>query len=422
MIDKIRINKIINIPPEAFKPTQWRCSKKPYHGVEKTKYTHKDNSIHITYSVESQRLVITGRLVALSVIDNKVSNLDELLQGAAGITVKQEHIDGHVNYILEPYAQDLPALMQQINTKLYDLLGINVDIGTFKVTYIEICFNVLTEYVNEYIQIFNKVFWERDPKRYKNYIMEMKEPSNTSFYIKSKRQFEKNKKRGFTINFYNKMNQLSKLLQERIRKANTCKRYQIRFKLEDMEGAQNVLRLEVQCSYDMLTRISESFGFDNKTREFNEFININLCRDIVVGRYLDFIGEGDFYTYDFAKKIIEESDLPKNEKNNLLNYILKAVRGHKVTTHPKYKKALRELGVHWCFIPKGWGVDRLESAIRLLERHVEEVLVNQSNMNRRIMAARLEADYHNDIEVEDDGTVLIDDGGNKGEESGERED
>lgn len=68
---------------------------------------------------------------------------------------------------------------------------------------------------------------------------------------------------------------------------------------------------------------------------------------------------------------------------------------------------LRQLGIHWCFIPKRWRISVLESPVKLLDRWIEHVLMNQENMDKRVEAAQLEADYHNEIEEEEDETIGI---------------
>ncbi len=55
---------------------------------------------------------------------------------------------------------------------------------------LEFCFNVKTNYVEEYIKMFNLVYSERDPIVYKNYVEEADKPKYSSFYVRSNKNYE----------------------------------------------------------------------------------------------------------------------------------------------------------------------------------------------------------------------------------------
>ena len=242
----------------------------------------------------------------------------------------------------------------------------------------------------------------------------MKKPSDSSFYIKGKVQFEKKYATGYVVNFYNKQLQLNNLLQESISKYNRRKDAIIPFQVDDIIKSTNVLRLEVQCHYNMLSKISKEYQFDNHEREFRDFINLDLCRDIIVGRYEWLIGDEDcdFYSYAASKRVIEGSDLGVRDKANLLQYILDVARGHNSrheNTVRRYRNMLRGLNIHWCFIPSKWGIDKLESPIKLLDKWVGQVMCNSENKDLRAQTAQLEAEYYNEqlTTPEDDNDVII---------------
>ena len=160
------MNKIIDISPDAFDLSQWRRRTIPRNGRSTTIYYHNDHRVYYLYSLQSHRLTISGRLIALSEIGNRVSNLDELYQGATGVKVKQHHEytdkgDRIITYTLENYSQSLDDILAYINSRLKALLAIDIDAAAFKVTYIEICFNALTEHVGKYIRMFNLVYLKR---------------------------------------------------------------------------------------------------------------------------------------------------------------------------------------------------------------------------------------------------------------------
>lgn len=179
----------------------------------------------------------------------------------------------------------------------------------------------------------------------------------SSFYVKSKSNYTKNTNDSYTLNFYNKLDQLQYL--EKNPKNNT------NVTLRDKILAENTLRLEVKLGYKDLKKT---------TKKFKQFLDIDFCADIVISKYKSFISKDetlDFYSYKRAKEIIKDTDrLSKSDKKNLLSYMENKYRFNKkfsAQTESKYRGLLVKLGIHHYFIPTKWNIDYLESPITMLK-------------------------------------------------------
>lgn len=464
MIDKIKMNTEINITEDKF-GSEWKM----YSNIRGRGCSYKFNDIFFFYSFTTRRLTICGRLINTSVIPNRVYNLDEIYVGAAGTELKQEHSideagERKTRYYYESYYQDLPALIAMLNNKLKELLDIDVDVSTFKVTHIEFCYNLKTKYVNRYVELFNYIFEKRDFKRHKNFTIEKKKQFYTSCYIKTKSSYEKNDKTpsSYVVDFYNKYDQLNCLIsraQKALYKAeneyykkiieHSCKtpvedtkitseatmeqliqnyknglsEQQNQEKLErlkayiqkeslpfqhiDLQKAEDVLRLEIKGYYELLTNFSRKNGIDNKERPFAEFLNPDWCKDVIVGKYEFFIGSSgcEFYSYQEAKKKVQQtSKLNRVKRKNLLKLLLELSQNSVDIEKARKNKYLQELGIHWFFMPKQWGIDYLESPMKLLDKHILDLEQRRTVAPKRALSAELEASLYDSIKEEDDGT------------------
>lgn len=340
MIDKIKINTVINIPDDRFGEGWNRFSKGRSHG-----YCYKFNDIYFFYSFTTQRLAICGRLINASVIPNRVDNLDMIYVGAAGVRLKQEHSfdesgERKIKYYYESYHQGLPDLIAMLNNKLKELLDIDVDVSKFKVTYIEFCYNVPTEHYEKYISMFNLIFDKREFKRHKNYTLEKKKRDYTSLYIKTKSEYAKaNKTPGsYVVDFYNKQDQLQCLIRR----------------------AQNALWKKTKEYYNALYQCpDEKYAAKNKSKA-------EMTLDEFVEEY-----------YKGVKQKQEQKHFENLEK-------------------------------HWFFIPKQWGIDFLESPIKMLDKHISDLEKRRTAAPKRALSAELEASLYKNIEEEDDETYIVD--------------
>ena len=397
MIDKIRIYKKIDLDVTKFS----NKFKHDYREVPRKidmetgevfdeyivdRYIYENNGLSIIYSMSTKKLRVEGRLPNISMTRNLDHNLDDFIVGQENIVkyeIEQVEVDAetlceNVEYDIddnlifpdqwieiehEEYVYEhLDSMLYKVNKKIHELTSEKLDIEEFEVTYIEVTFNVFdVDYVGRYIELFNLIFKHKNDKRYKNYTLETDKPLYSSFYVKSNSNYTKNTNDSYTVNFYNKLDQLEYLERNPKNKSKVT--------LRDKRLADGVLRLEVQLGYKDLKKT---------TKKFKQFLDIGFCAAIVTNKYKSFISKDetlDFYSYKRAKEIIKDTDrLSKSEKKNLLSYIEDKHRFNKkfsIQTENKYRALLAKLGIHYYFIPTKWNIEYLESPISMLNDKIE---------------------------------------------------
>ena len=399
MIDKIRIYKRIDLDVTKFSNKfKHDCREVPrridmetgevFNGYTVNRYIYKNNGLSIIYSMKTKKLRIEGRLPNISTTRNLVHNLDDFIGGqekVVNVKINQIEVDTNIlsaqgeydvdddlvfppQWEEEVYEEhvydDIYSILGKTNSKIYELTGEKLDIKEFDVAYAEVTFNIFyLEHVGRYIELFNLIFKDKNDKRYKNYTLETDKPLYTSFYVKSNSNYKKNTNDSYTVNFYNKLDQLEHL--ERNPKNNS----NVTFR--DKRLAEGVLRLEVQLGYKDLKKT---------TKKFKQFLDIDFCADIVINKYKSFISKDetlDFYSYKRAKEIIKDTDsLSKSDKMNLLKYMEDKHRFNKkfsTQTESKYRGLLATLGIHYYFIPTKWNIEHLESPINLLDTKIKYI-------------------------------------------------
>ncbi len=399
MIDKIRIYKRIDLDVTKFSNKfKHDCREVPrridmetgevFNGYTVNRYIYKNNGLSIIYSMKTKKLRIEGRLPNISTTRNLVHNLDDFIGGqekVVNVKINQIEVDTNIlsaqgeydvdddlvfppQWEEEVYEEhvydDIYSILGKTNSKIYELTGEKLDIKEFDVAYAEVTFNIFyLEHVGRYIELFNLIFKDKSDKRYKNYTLETDKPLYTSFYVKSNSNYKKNTNDSYTVNFYNKLDQLEHL--ERNPKNNS----NVTFR--DKRLAEGVLRLEVQLGYKDLKKT---------TKKFKQFLDIDFCADIVINKYKSFISKDetlDFYSYKRAKEIIKDTDsLSKSDKMNLLKYMEDKHRFNKkfsTQTESKYRGLLATLGIHYYFIPTKWNIEHLESPINLLDTKIKYI-------------------------------------------------
>ncbi|MCC0642594.1 MULTISPECIES: hypothetical protein [unclassified Clostridioides] len=306
---------------------------------EITSYSYYLNGIRFLYAIKSKKIYLYGRLIMLLKDSNHVYNLDD-------VYLQREEI------------------RDKANSKLKELFNADVDILDFNVSSIEVNFNVYNVNANLYIELFNQVIKDRQDKRYVNYVDTNKLAKNTSVYIKSKHNFKSNRNKTYTLNFYNKLDQLYNL---RV-KANEARGNRINISENDLKLAENTLRLEVKYGKDFRTYFNDIF----------------LCRDIVLTKYKRFICSTrlDFYDYFETKKIVQETNkLKTNSKKKLLQYLeLRYAKKKKYSKEElkKYFKMLEFLNIAPALIPTIYKINKLQSPIKLLDKKIENLMENAS--------------------------------------------
>ncbi|PBE17025.1 hypothetical protein [Clostridioides difficile] len=306
-------------------------------------YNYYLNGIRFLYAIKSKKIFLYGRLIMLLKDSNHVYNLDDVYLQREEIRVKA-------------------------NSKLKELFNADLDILDFSVSSVEVNFNIYNVDANLYIELFNQVIKDRQDKRYINYVDTNKLATNTSVYIKSKHNFKNNRNKTYTLNFYNKLDQLYNL---RV-KANEARGNRINISEKDLKLAENTLRLEVKCGTYELTK----YGKDFRTY----FNDIFLCRDIVLTKYKRFICSTrlDFYDYFETKKIVQETNkLKTNSKKKLLQYLeLRYAKKKKYSKDElkKYFKMLEALNIAPALIPTFHKTNKLQSPVKLLDQKIEQIM------------------------------------------------
>ena len=371
MIDKIELCKVIDLNKELFN-SKFRYVNKTIDpkidkdtgevkrpGYKTEYYIYHHNGLVIRYIIPSRKLCIEGRLVNVLKERTLFSNLSDYILDKESnklITISNQN---HFNNQAYDYRETCSYIVNKVNNLIESLIDIPVDIREFIAKEIEVSFNLFNiEYVGYYIELFNLIFTSKERKNHKNYVLEKNLPHETSFYVKRLSSYKENKKDSYAVNFYNKQNQLEYLKSEEKKNSKILD--------ESIKLAKNLLRLEVQLHGEELNK---------RENTFNYYLDINNCLDEIIRKYRQFISRNEnlnFYSYDRAKKIIEETNLlNENNKKLLLKHIKEKYaynKKHNPNTITKYNKMLKILGIDPFFIPTKWKIDYLESPINIIKR------------------------------------------------------
>lgn len=350
MIDKVKLYKVIVLDEKKFSSRfkyenyikdaeiDYETGEVLKESYEINQYKYKAKGITIRYSKNTNKLWYEGKIIDILDNSNLVYNLDDV-------------------YSLKD------NIIEKINDKIYEIVGIELDIRDFYVSYIEVCFNIFNVDVNRYIFLFNKTFKDKQDKRYTNHTINKNLNEESSYYVKTKSSYDKNIKESYTVNFYNKLDQLNNIDKE--------ESYHRVINQEDKELAKNVLRLEVQLSYKELKKTS---------RNFNNFLDIDFCFNIIRDKYRYFIAKNEdinFYSYGKAKSLIRENKSIKlKERNKVLKYLKNKYSFNKKfdkKQESKYIKILNEVGIHGTLIDTKYNIDYLENPIKLLEKKIQNI-------------------------------------------------
>lgn len=302
------------------------------------------NNIWVGYYPKTRKLVISGRYIQL-IANNYIKNFDDLFS----------------------CKKDLDNFFDEFNNRITKAIDMNVDIRKFKPTRIDFCININTPYVNEYIELFNYCFKKKKSKYHKNFIYEQKKEKYTSCYIKTKQQYDKYENENFTVNFYNKQDQLLFRQKEDIEKYGRSGITDI-----DIDEAKNILRLEIQAHYRYLKSISEVFNIVYSTRKLTDYFNIDISKEAIKKKIKFFFGEEDFYSYKAVKQILFNNGY-RFTFIPIYKYIRKINNNETVSKYEQQKcsKLLTVLGINAkYFIPKKLGIDFLKNPIKLIDEKI----------------------------------------------------
>lgn len=327
MIDSVKLRHDIEIPEEYFSEDIWKH--KCQDNFENY-YWCKRGYVVFKYYPERRRFFIGGKILSL-LNSSRVQNFDDV------------------------YGARRDLFLVDINAAINQLFPVPVlDISSFNVTRIDYCYNVDTPHVQEYIVFLTRAFQRVNKGTRVNFTA--RNGLSGSVYVKTTAEYEKNERRKYVLNFYDK----SDWIQYRIRKGSNISK-------SDQILAENVLRLEVQCGDQKVKEIVKKFGITNNFYNLFDFI---IAYDTILSVYtLVFKGNErlDYYSYKAAKKAVAGHRQAER-------VLLTASQGHDIFK-PKFYNGRKETAEHgiypWCFL-RG-NLDHLENPMQLILRKLESL-------------------------------------------------
>lgn len=325
MIDYVSLYTNIEIPSKEFSTLKWNV----YENERGEYYQRTINSVLIRYFHNTHRLDIRGKLVLL-LHDTRVLNVDDI------------------------YGSDAEKFLDEVNRKISGLFQtVKIDVRSFITSRIDYCFNVKTPFVEAYISFLDRAFKAVNNGHRTNFCEERGEDG--SVYIKPTGEYKANARKSYTLNFYNKLDWLEKQQGQGQR-----------FNERDIQCAGDVLRLEVQCSFTRIQRVSES-------RKFGDLYSFKTALTEISKVYrLVFKGDDEqrFYKYKTAKNL-----LPKSKAREVLEL---SAEGH-VVTDSRYRYAVQKIkdaGIYpYYFLPTKFCMDTLPNPIELIEMKLKNLEV-----------------------------------------------
>ncbi|MBQ8391238.1 MAG: hypothetical protein IJX50_01670 [Clostridia bacterium] len=345
MVDTIRLR--VNILKTELEVNKWKTEINEETG-EFYYYTFI-KAIRLAFYPDTKNLIITGRYIS-TYTNDKFKNFDDIFSTKNEILEFFFNLESYINsYFITPV----------------------VNILTNKVTRLDYCMNVETENAKEYIEFFN-MYYNTKPKKLQSYInhtAEHKLPIDSSFYLKTERQYKDKKNQNFTLNIYSKSNELISK-----RKKQICKFGSSSISEEDILEAENILRIEVQLHYSKLKTTCEKFNINSKKCCLYDLFDIEIAQYVLANELKRFFTEADFYSYEKAKEEIQLKIKNHKSKKAALEYIEAVSKNNKVNSIT-IPKNLISIGIfpHY-FIPRNWNIDILQNPIKLID---EKIHVNQ---------------------------------------------
>lgn len=214
---------------------------------------------------------------------------------------------------------------------------------------VDYAINIHTEHVKEYIRLFQR---GDKPSNFKELYCtkaHRRKQLEGSFYLYNK---------SIAINFYDKEDELIK-------------------KNFNVDGAKNLLRLEVQCNKSKTNNIKYKKGFD--INHVKNYLKMNLSKEYIYYYYDKTIGLGDYYKLSKAIEIVKDSNYTEIIKKRLIE-VLQEVNLHRSiwkareksiyskNSFNKYLKMIRALNINPVTIPNSWEMDYLENPKNIIEK------------------------------------------------------
>ncbi|WP_019911542.1 hypothetical protein [Paenibacillus sp. HW567] len=209
---------------------------------------------------------------------------------------------------------------------------------------IDLCTDLVIENVDEYTQLFQH---SRTPNRHFTLHNEF---VGSAYYTS----------RSLIVNIYNKENETEK----RLKNEHTT------IRIEHLEEARNILRIEIQCRGNKINYIKRKEGLPDKRIE--HFLNAQLAESILLTYFDRSVGLGDFYSLSYARRRVRQLVRQKRTQDNLIGMLrlvkdagsVDAAKEQFMLTASKEVfnrrvKALGNLGINPVTIPSDWGINQL---------------------------------------------------------------
>ena len=322
MIDYVSLRTNITIPINYFSSVKWKRSK-----TEDGQYFrwHTVRGVKLRYYEETQCFTINGKIL-MYLYDTQVQNLDDI------------------------YGSQKELFIDEINCAINKLFPSPIlDIRDFTVTRIDYCFNVDTPYVPEYIEFLGHAFQMTNSGSRVDYVRE--NGLYGSVYVRTASDYRENQNKNYTLNFYDKSDRLRYLQNKGCHVSEA-----------DKILANNVLRLEVQCGYQMIKRQAKKYGISNT---FGNLLDYRIAYDTISHVYsLVFKGteNTDFFTYPMAKE--------KLKGNPKAQAVIRTAASHRIMK-PEYtygRNLAKQMGVYpHCFLPREGKLTQLNNPMKLLK-------------------------------------------------------
>lgn len=262
----------------------------------------------------------------------------EMLVNPKRLIEKKNKIDITKAEDIEEISKEFNKIMQSISTDLPSFFN-------FTIQRIDYCINIETEYVEEYIKLFQRA--DR-PSIYFKELYDNKThrrgQRQGSFYLKSN---------SVNINFYNKE-------EERLNN-----------NILD-NNSKNILRLEVQCKKEKTNNIKFKKQF--RTKNLLYFFNKDLSREIIEYYYKKTVGKEDYYKLNKAIELIKASKNSETMKEKMITVLKEVNKKRSVViarqesiynkaNFNRYLKKIRTLNINVVTIPESWKINKLENLL-----------------------------------------------------------
>lgn len=250
------------------------------------------------------------------------------------------------NLIQLTYEQDLPAIMEEFSKIIIQIHPTLPQLNDWTLKRIDYAIDVITEDVAKLVELFQRA----DKSRFfKERTLENghKGQESGSFYLKTE---------CIAINFYDKMDQIMK--QPNYSKI--------------ISQAHNTLRLEVQFGKSKTDEIKNIKGFP--TKNVGYFLSQKRAIEYILSYYNKTVGQGEYYTLDRAREIINNNKkliivtkiklIKCLELINTKRSVWKArIEFKNDRLFNKYLEQIRDLGINPVTIPERWGIDYIKNPI-----------------------------------------------------------